>query len=211
MCLYFEVSQSTPRPLMDSEKWQPQLGHFVLPLAISAQSRYWFCLKLHMILQTEKVLFQQHNQAWLAISVALKSVFQAQSTRVSSPALQPLHQMHISSVGVQSSTVPLSVATMEMSLEGLSSLAWCQAVTLSETSFKSHEALVWFGQTYDMKPEHDDWEACSLQSSTNKIIFSQIDWCLFLFVLGDQSTLILYNWEGWVVCVGDISSGLEKG
>jgi len=49
----------------------------------------------------------------------------------------------------------------------------------SKTSLKSHKALVWFGQTYDMKLEHDDWEACSLQRSTNKIIFSQICLCLF--------------------------------
>lgn len=26
----------------------------------------------------------------------------------------------------------------------------------SETSLKNHKALVWFGQTYDMKLEHDD-------------------------------------------------------
>lgn len=49
----------------------------------------------------------------------------------------------------------------------------------STTSLKNHKALVWFGQTYDMKLEHDDWEAFSLQSSTNKIIFSQICFCLF--------------------------------
>lgn len=77
------------------------------------------------------------------------------STMVSSPALQPLHQMHISSISVREFNS--SSVTVEMSLEGLSSLALCQATTTNETSFKNQKALVCgLDKMYDMKPEHDD-------------------------------------------------------
>lgn len=53
---------------------------------------------------------------------------------------------------------------------------------------------MWFGQTFDMKLEHDDCEPRSLQCSTNKIIFSQISPRLFYLVLqGDQSATILFG------------------
>lgn len=52
-------SRSTPRALMDFEKWQPQRRPFVLPPAISAQPRYWFCLKLRLILRESIYLAAQ--------------------------------------------------------------------------------------------------------------------------------------------------------
>lgn len=68
---------------------------------------------------------------------------------------------------------------MEMCLGGLIVFGLMSGCNYSETSLQNHKALVWFGQTYDMKLEHDDWKPCSLRSSTNKIIFSQICFCLF--------------------------------
>lgn len=63
---------------------------------------------------------------------------------------------------------------------------------------------MWFGQTYDMKLEHDDCEPCSLRSSTNKIIFSQICLCLsFSFPatwsINNDTFKVVMKGEGWVV------------
>ncbi len=135
-------------------------------------------------------LFSSSNQAWLAraISAAMKSVFQARSTMVRSPALRPfiketfpplwgVYQHPQPKVQVQKFHCPCRGGGKFVL--GLIVFGLVSGCNYSNTSLKNQKALVWFGQTYDMKLEHDDWESCSLRSSTNKIIFSQIGFCLF--------------------------------
>lgn len=121
-----------------SEKNVSQPETFILPLAISVQSSYWFCLKLHMILWMERVFILQPNQAWLgrAISAVMKSAFQARSAMVRSPALQPFIKETFPPLcevcqhhAAQSSSFKLSLSVqtgVEILSRGLSSLARCQ-------------------------------------------------------------------------------------
>lgn len=135
----------------------------------------------------------------------MKSVFQARSTMVRSPALQPPSSKrhflrHEESLNIRKPKVQVQKFHCPRRggwkfVLGLIVFGLLSGCNYSETSSKNHKALVWFGQTYDMKLEHDDWEPCSLRSSTNKIIFSQICVCLFfsfssLETRGDQSTTI---------------------
>ena len=194
MCLYLEVSNNPCQChwWTHSEKCiTARAETFVLPLAITVQSiAIDFVLGYTWYYEWREYLFSSPNQAWLgrAISTAMKSVFQARSTMVRSPALQPsiketfpplwgAYQHPQPKVQVQKFHCPRRGGWKFVL--GLIVFGVVSGCNYSETSLKNHKALVWFGQTYDMKSEHDDWEPCSLQSSTNKIIFSQIGFCLF--------------------------------
>lgn len=138
----------------------------------------------------------------------MKSVFQARSTMVRSPALQPPSSKrhflrHEESLNIRKPKVQVQKFHCPRRggwkfVLGLIVFGLLSGCNYSETSSKNHKALVWFGQTYDMKLEHDDWEPCSLRSSTNKIIFSQICVCLFFSF---SSEVINQQWyvkaKGW--------------
>lgn len=148
-----------------------------------------------MKLWMERVFTQQPQSGLIScrrISAAMKSLSQARSTTVRRPALQlfikdtfPLlrgvHQPPRPES--RSSKVSLgrgwSIGKMEIFLGELIVFGVASGCNYNKTSFENHAALVWFGQTYEMKLEHDEWGPCSWQSSTNKIIFSQICFCLF--------------------------------
>lgn len=177
-----------------------------------------FVLSYTWYYEWKEYLFSSPNQAWLgrAISAALKSVLQARSTMVRSPALQPfiketfpplwgVYQHLQPKVQVQKFHCPRRRWKFVLGLIVFGLMSGCN---YSETSLKNHKALVWFGQTYDMKLEHDDWEPCSLRSSTNKIIFSQICFCIFFsfparWSINNDTLEVVTAGKGWAVCLSD--------
>lgn len=128
--------------------------------------RHLFCLRLLVFSQgidfvlsytwyyeRKGYLFTSPNQAWLgrAISAVMKSIFQARSTMVRSPAPRPLIKETFPPFwGVrwhpqaQGSTLkhPLSGHKRVGNLSrGLSSLAWCQAATVVRRSWRTMKLL----------------------------------------------------------------------
>lgn len=169
----------------------PEPRHLFCLRLLASSSGIDFVLSYTWYYEWREYLLSSPNQAWLgrAISAAMKSVFQARSTMVRSPALQPPSSKrhflrHEESLNIRKPKVQVQKFHCPRRggwkfVLGLIVFGLLSGCNYSETSSKSHKALVWFGQTYDMKLEHDDWEPCSLRSSTNKIIFSQICVCLF--------------------------------
>lgn len=156
----------------------------------------------------------------------MKSVFQARSAMVRSPCpAAPSSKRHFllslkKSVNIHAGpkvhvlNFQLSSRTRDGNffVSRLIVFGPASAATVARRSRRNHEALVRFGQTFDMKLERDDCEPRSLQCSTNKIIFSQIGSPPFLppppsgFEVINQRRCFPGGWWWWCVGGGGVAA-----